>query len=126
MASKHTLGWIGMGRMGYPMAERLLKAGHDVSASGTARAPRPSRWRSSAGAVVDKPADLAGCDVVFSMVSTGKDLEEVCFGKDGVAARRQRQAAESVRRLLVDLAGGIRRDPREAASSSARISSPRR
>ena len=23
------IGWIGMGRMGYPMAERLLKAGHD-------------------------------------------------------------------------------------------------
>ena len=25
------IGWIGMGRMGYPMAERLLKAGNDVS-----------------------------------------------------------------------------------------------
>ncbi|MBN8965885.1 MAG: NAD(P)-binding domain-containing protein, partial [Rhizobiales bacterium] len=25
------IGWIGMGRMGYSMAERLLKAGHDVS-----------------------------------------------------------------------------------------------
>jgi 3-hydroxyisobutyrate dehydrogenase len=25
------IGWIGMGRMGYPMAERLLKRGHDVS-----------------------------------------------------------------------------------------------
>ncbi|HEY3792453.1 MAG TPA: NAD(P)-binding domain-containing protein, partial [Bradyrhizobium sp.] len=25
------IGWIGMGRMGFPMAERLIKAGHDVS-----------------------------------------------------------------------------------------------
>ena len=25
------IGWIGAGRMGTPMAERLLKAGHDVS-----------------------------------------------------------------------------------------------
>ena len=25
------IGWIGMGRMGFPMAERLLAAGHDVS-----------------------------------------------------------------------------------------------
>ena len=25
------IGWIGMGRMGFPMAERLLKAGCDVS-----------------------------------------------------------------------------------------------
>ena len=24
------IGWIGMGRMGFPMAERLLRAGHDV------------------------------------------------------------------------------------------------
>ena len=30
-ANAHRLGWIGMGRMGYPMAERLLKAGHDLS-----------------------------------------------------------------------------------------------
>ena len=28
---KQKIGWIGMGRMGYPMAERLLKAGYDVS-----------------------------------------------------------------------------------------------
>ena len=25
--NRHRLGWIGMGRMGYPMAERLIKAG---------------------------------------------------------------------------------------------------
>ena len=33
MATKNTqkIGWIGMGRMGQPIAERLLKAGHDVS-----------------------------------------------------------------------------------------------
>ena len=33
MATKSALkiGWIGMGRMGYPMAEMLLKAGYDVS-----------------------------------------------------------------------------------------------
>ena len=31
MPGKQKIGWIGMGRMGYPMAERLLKAGYDVS-----------------------------------------------------------------------------------------------
>src|SRR5580693_7427056 len=33
MATKNTqkIGWIGMGRMGFPMAERLIKAGHDVT-----------------------------------------------------------------------------------------------
>src|SRR6185295_13953688 len=28
-----------------------------------------------------------GCDILFTMVSTGKDLDEVCFGKSGVASR---------------------------------------
>ena len=32
---KRKIGWIGMGRMGYPMAERLLKAGYDVSVNRT-------------------------------------------------------------------------------------------
>ena len=31
---KQTIGWIGMGRMGFPMAERLLKAGYDVTVLG--------------------------------------------------------------------------------------------
>ena len=85
MASKHTLGWIGMGRMGYPMAERLLKAGNAVSIWNRTRA-KAEPLAKLGGRVVETPADLAGCDLVFVMVSTGKDLEEVCFGKGGVAA----------------------------------------
>src|SRR6202166_3215376 len=88
MATKNEqkIGWIGMGRMGFPMAERLLKAGHDVSIWTRQRA-RPERLAAKGGKVVDKLADLAGLDVVFSIVSTGKDLEEIYFGKDGVASQ---------------------------------------
>jgi 3-hydroxyisobutyrate dehydrogenase len=32
------IGWIGMGRMGFPMAERLIKAGYDVSVWNRTRA----------------------------------------------------------------------------------------
>jgi 3-hydroxyisobutyrate dehydrogenase len=35
---------------------------------------------------VNRPSDLAGVDVLFSIVSTGKDLEQVYFGENGVAA----------------------------------------
>ena len=28
--NKQKIGWIGVGRMGYPMSERLIKAGYDV------------------------------------------------------------------------------------------------
>jgi 3-hydroxyisobutyrate dehydrogenase len=77
------LGWIGMGRMGYPMAERLLKAGYDVSVWNRTRAKAEPLTRSGSK-IVDKPRDLAGVDVLFTMVSTGKDLEQVYFGPEGV------------------------------------------
>jgi 3-hydroxyisobutyrate dehydrogenase len=77
------VGWIGMGRMGYPMAERLLKAGYDVSIWNRTRS-KAEPLTEKGGKVVDKPSDLAGLDVVFSIVSTGTDLEQVYFGKDGV------------------------------------------
>jgi 3-hydroxyisobutyrate dehydrogenase len=83
---KKKIGWIGMGRMGYPMAERLLKAGYDVSIWNRTRA-KAEPLAGKGGTILDKPADLAPLDVVFSIVSTGKDLKEVYFGKDGVAAR---------------------------------------
>ncbi|MCZ7657910.1 MAG: NAD(P)-dependent oxidoreductase [Xanthobacteraceae bacterium] len=81
------IGWIGMGRMGYPMAERLLKAGHDVAIWNRTRA-KAEPLAAVGGKVVDKLADLADVDVVFSIVSTGKDLDEVYFGANGVAAAR--------------------------------------
>src|SRR5262245_42505442 len=83
----HKIGWIGMGRMGFPMAERLLKAGYDVSIWNRTRA-KAEPLAAKGGKVVDKLAELAGVDVVFSIVSTGSDLKEVYFGKDGVVTGR--------------------------------------
>ena len=124
MSGKHTLGWIGMGRMGYPMAERLLKAGNTVSIWNRTRA-KAEPLAKLGGRVVETPADLAGSDIVFIMVSTGKDLEQVCFGKGGVAAGGKGKAPK----VIVDcssisvqesadcrakLAGARRRFPRRA------------
>jgi 3-hydroxyisobutyrate dehydrogenase len=79
------IGWIGVGRMGLPMAERLLKASYDVSIWNRTRA-KAEPLAGKGGKVVDRLADLAGVDVLFSIVSTGKDLEEVLFGKQGLIA----------------------------------------
>ena len=78
------IGWMGTGRMGFPMVERLLKAGHDVAVWNRTRA-KAEPLAKSGGKIVDKPTDLAGVDVLFAIVSTGKDLEEIYFGRDGVA-----------------------------------------
>jgi 3-hydroxyisobutyrate dehydrogenase len=83
-ANAHRLGWIGIGRMGYPMAERLLKAGHDLSIWNRTRA-KAEPLAAKGATLVERPADLAHVAVLFTMVSTGKDLEHVYFGEEGVA-----------------------------------------
>jgi 3-hydroxyisobutyrate dehydrogenase len=66
------------------MAERLLKAGHEVAVWNRTRA-KAEPLAAYGARVVDRPSDLADCDVVLSMVSTGKDLKAVCFGEGGLA-----------------------------------------
>ena len=67
------VGWIGMGRMGYPMAERLLKAGYDVSIWNRTRS-KAEPLKEKGGKVVDKLSELSGMDVVFSIVAEDKLL----------------------------------------------------
>jgi 3-hydroxyisobutyrate dehydrogenase len=83
--NKQKIGWIGVGRMGYPMAERLIKAGYDVAIWNRTRA-KAEPLAKSGGKVVANLSDLKNVDVLFSIVSTGKDLEGVYFGSGGVAA----------------------------------------
>lgn len=87
MASAQKIGWIGMGRMGFAMAERLLKAGHDVSIWNRTRS-KAEPLAKVGGKVVDKVSELGGVDILFSIVSTGKDLDEVLFGPNGLVTGR--------------------------------------
>jgi 3-hydroxyisobutyrate dehydrogenase len=89
------IGWIGIGRMGYPMAARLLAAGLDVSVWNRTRA-KAEPLAAQGGKIVDRPADLADVDVLFSIVSTGPDLEQIYFGSDGVFAGRARKTCPVV------------------------------
>jgi 3-hydroxyisobutyrate dehydrogenase len=88
MATKNALkiGWIGMGRMGFPMAERLLKAGHDVSIWNRTRS-KAEPLEKIGGKVVDHLSDLKTTDILFSIVATGADVEEVLYGKNGVCSQ---------------------------------------
>jgi len=77
------IGWIGVGRMGYQMVERLIKANHDVAIWNRTKS-KAEPLAKDGGKIVDKLADLADVDILFAIVSEGKDLEEVYFGKDGI------------------------------------------
>lgn len=81
--TKHKVGWIGAGRMGYAMAKRLLEAGCDVAIYNRTRA-KAEPLQDLGAIVVDSPAELADRDIVFTMVSGPADLEQVICGENGV------------------------------------------
>ena len=91
----HTVGWIGVGRMGFPMAKRLLDAGCDVSIYNRTRS-KAEPLAEAGGKIVDSPKDLADRDIIFTMVSTSDDLVAVTFGDNGVFT------AEAKPKLLID------------------------
>ena len=77
------IGWIGAGRMGFEMARRLAKGGCDIAVWNRTRAKAEPLVKDGAK-VVDNLKDLAGCDIVFCMVSTYEDVKEVIAGPKGL------------------------------------------
>ena len=70
------LGWIGAGRMGYAMAERLAKGGCDLSVWN--RTKEKAQPLEKYGArVVNQLEELSTKDILFVMVSTYDDVKEV-------------------------------------------------
>jgi 3-hydroxyisobutyrate dehydrogenase len=69
------LGWIGTGRMGYAMAERLARAGCDLTAWNRTRA-KAEPLAAHGAKIAGRPDELAGCDIVFVTVAAGKELLE--------------------------------------------------
>jgi len=80
------VGWIGLGNMGVPMSQNLIKGGFDVTVW--------NRTKSKAGPVLavgagwaDSPKEIAEKrDFIFTMVADGPALHAVILGENGVAA----------------------------------------
>ena len=70
------LGWIGTGRMGYAMAERLAKGGCDISVWNRTKAKADPLAKYGAK-VVNQLEELSTRDILFVMVSTYEDVKEV-------------------------------------------------
>ena len=118
-----TIGWIGTGRMGYPMAERLAKAGADVAVFNRTRAKAEPLTKSGT-LLVDRPVDLADRDIVFTMVSTSDDLKQVTLGPGGLLT-----AAGKAPKILIDcstVSAEASAEVREAAAkrSTKMLASP--
>lgn len=80
---KPTIGWIGLGHMGVPMAANLVKAGYPVTVQNRTRA----KAQALGWPFADTPAALAAqVDIVVTMLADDASQDEVLFGADGVAA----------------------------------------
>jgi len=78
------IGFIGIGNMGSEMVRHLLAAGHTLTTY--ARSPRSRERASKLGlSPALTPAEVAATsDVVFTIITAGKDVEEIALGPEGI------------------------------------------
>lgn len=89
--SGRTIGFIGVGRMGLPMASRLLAAGHRVVAfdiQGQALSAIAGKGAETAAS----PAEVASrAEIVMASLPRPETVREVALGESGVIAGSRRQ-----------------------------------
>jgi len=79
-----TIGFIGLGIMGCPMARNLIKAGYPLVVHNRSRTAVDELAGAGAKAATS-PREVAGsCDVLITMLPNSPDVEHVALGKDGV------------------------------------------
>ncbi|HQT25257.1 MAG TPA: NAD(P)-binding domain-containing protein, partial [Burkholderiales bacterium] len=85
------LGFIGLGKMGAPMANRLAAAGCDLTVYN--RTPGKMQPLLDLGAKgAESLREFRECDIVFTMLSDDEALEAVVFGSEGLLEILQKDA----------------------------------
>ena len=92
-----TIGFIGLGIMGAPMAGHLIDAGHKV-VTHTHSSPVPAELKTKGvQELASHKAVAEACDVVIMIVPDTPQVEEVLFAPEGIAA------GLSKGRLVIDM-----------------------
>jgi 2-hydroxy-3-oxopropionate reductase len=107
------IGFIGLGVMGRPMAEHLVRAGHQVTVHNRSQGPVRALVEAGAKAASSAAEAADGAEVVITMVPDSPDVEAVVLGEHGVLETARRGL------LLIDMST-IRPDTaRELAEAAA-------
>src|SRR5262245_4176414 len=77
------IGFIGLGNMGLPMAQNLLKAGHQVEGVDINPAAIEKLKAAGGASVVAAKGAAARADVVSTMLPSGKEVHGVYLGPSG-------------------------------------------
>ncbi|MDX3096610.1 2-hydroxy-3-oxopropionate reductase [Streptomyces sp. ME01-24h] len=92
-----TVAWIGLGIMGSPMSENLIKAGYPVTGY-TLEQDKLDRLAAAGGTPAGSVAEaVKAADVVVTMVPASPQVEAVAYGEDGILANARPGA------LLIDM-----------------------
>lgn len=79
-----TVGWIGTGNMGRPMASHLMRAGYPLVVLNRASAGATELIAAGAQTAANPRALAAACDAVFTMLPGTEEVEAVVLGSGGV------------------------------------------
>lgn len=138
------IGFIGLGKMGLPIAKRMVAAGHEIIAYVRNDAGR-ERAKAAGFAYTNKVSGVCeGTDIVIASISDDAALREIVFGSDGLGTAMQAgqtlietstvsiEASEAVAKVLEARKAGYLRSPvsgstvlAEAGTLTAMISGPR-
>lgn len=97
MSNLPKIAWIGLGIMGSPMAENLIKAGYDVTGF-TLEQDKLDRLAKNGGTAAPSiAAAVADADLVITMVPASPQVEAIAYGEDGILENAKSGA------LLIDM-----------------------
>ena len=84
-----TIGFIGLGKMGLPMAVNLVKAGHEVRGFDLSQAAL-EEFGAAGGTVAGSVADaVTGAAVIVTMLPAGSHVRDILTRADGVFAHAE-------------------------------------
>jgi 3-hydroxyisobutyrate dehydrogenase len=78
------IGFIGLGNMGLPMAQNLIKAGHQIEGVDVNPASVEKLKAAGGTAVETAKSAAARADVVITMLPAGKEVREIYLGAGGI------------------------------------------
>lgn len=91
------LGWIGLGKMGKPMSEKLIKAGYSLSVYNRSK-EKEGPLKKEGATTASSPKELfEETDVVFLMVSDDSAVRDIFTGEKGLLA------ASSKNKIIVNM-----------------------
>ena len=107
------IGFIGLGNMGLPMAQNLLKAGHSVQGFDMSQVQVDALAGSGGTAAASAKAAATGAEIVITMLPAGQHVREVYLGAGGVLS------AVAAGTLLIDSSTIDVESARAVASATA-------